>query len=281
MTSFRFDHAVILVADLDRAVADYRALGFTVTPGGSHTGGATRNALIAFRDGSYLELLAFTGRLSWMLRWLRRAGLASRLAKNRTGLERRFLLQAGLGEGLIDFALLPSALESDLARARSAGLEAEGPLPGGRVRPDGEEVAWLLGVPRTRDLPFLCADVTPRELRVPEGEARQHANGVVGTAGVVVAVRNLEASSARYRAMLGVDPILKVDPALARSRTRVFPVGDGEITLAAPGGGSDPLRVRLKHGDGPYVIRLRYADSRPVLDLARAHGARLEPVALS
>lgn len=276
MSFFRFDHAVILVADLDRAASDYRDLGFTVTLGGTHTGGATHNALIAFRDGSYLELLAFTGRLSWMLPWMRAVGVADRFARRRSGLERRFLLQGGAGEGLIDFALLPSTLPTDLARARSSGLDVEGPLPGGRVRPDGEEVAWQLGIPRTPDLPFLCADVTPHDLRVPGGEAREHANGVVGMAGVVVAVRNLEASSARYRALLGVDPVLKIDALLSHSRTRAFAIGGGEIMLASPGGGSDPLRRRLKHGDGPYAVRLRYAGARPALDPARMHGARLE-----
>src|SRR4051794_8519489 len=44
------DHVVILVNDLAATVADYTALGFTVTPGGEHTGGATHNALVVFAD---------------------------------------------------------------------------------------------------------------------------------------------------------------------------------------------------------------------------------------
>jgi catechol 2,3-dioxygenase-like lactoylglutathione lyase family enzyme len=48
----RLDHLVILVRDLDQAVREYDVLGFTVTPGGEHTDGLTRNALIPFRDGS-------------------------------------------------------------------------------------------------------------------------------------------------------------------------------------------------------------------------------------
>jgi catechol 2,3-dioxygenase-like lactoylglutathione lyase family enzyme len=55
----RLDHLVILVRDLDQAVREYEVLGFTVTPGGEHADGLTRNALIPFRDGSYLELVAF------------------------------------------------------------------------------------------------------------------------------------------------------------------------------------------------------------------------------
>ena len=55
----RLDHLVILVRDLGSTVRDYEGLGFTVTPGGEHADGLTRNALIPFEDGSYLELVAF------------------------------------------------------------------------------------------------------------------------------------------------------------------------------------------------------------------------------
>lgn len=273
---FSFDHAVILVSDLERAISDFRDQGFTVTPGGAHAAGVTRNALIAFRDGSYLELLAFTGTLGWAQPWLRRAGALGRAAARHEGMERRFLLHSAAGEGLIDFALLPTTLAEDLARARAAGLEAEGPLPGGRVRPDGETVEWEMGIPRTADLPFLCADVTPHDLRVPDGEAREHANGIVGVAGIVVAVSNLEASSARYRALLGMDPGMHPESATEGGRTRVFRLQGSEVVLASPSGGSGPLRRRLRSGDGPIALRLRFEGPRPELDLARLHGARLE-----
>lgn len=45
--------------DLTRASADYQRAGFTVTPGGEHTSGGTHNALLAFADGTYFELIAF------------------------------------------------------------------------------------------------------------------------------------------------------------------------------------------------------------------------------
>src|SRR5439155_1412482 len=52
------DHIVIAVPDLAAARTSYAALGFTVVPGGRHPVG-THNALIAFGDGSYVELIAF------------------------------------------------------------------------------------------------------------------------------------------------------------------------------------------------------------------------------
>ena len=52
------DHIVIVTRDLDAAVANYRAVGFTVVSGGRHSV-ATHNALIALEDGAYVELIAF------------------------------------------------------------------------------------------------------------------------------------------------------------------------------------------------------------------------------
>ena len=56
-TPARFDHIVVAVKDLNKAITTYRnGLGFTVVPGGEHPAG-THNALVHF-GLSYVELLA-------------------------------------------------------------------------------------------------------------------------------------------------------------------------------------------------------------------------------
>ena len=52
------DHLVVVVPDLEAGIAAYEGLGFTVVRGGRHPVG-THNALMAFADGSYMELIAF------------------------------------------------------------------------------------------------------------------------------------------------------------------------------------------------------------------------------
>ena len=52
----RFDHLVIAVSDLDRAMDSYRSLGFEVFPGGRHEHRGTHNALIRFGGLDYVEL---------------------------------------------------------------------------------------------------------------------------------------------------------------------------------------------------------------------------------
>lgn len=262
------DHVVILVADLDRAVADYAELGFTVTPGGEHTGGATHNALVAFADGSYFELIAF----------------------KQPAPGHRWFDQLAAGEGIIDFALLPGAIEQDLAAARARGVAIDGPSPLGRVRPDGQRVDWFLGTPQTTDLPFLCADVTPRALRVPEGDTRIHPNGVTGIAAITVAISDLQASVARYYGLLAettgtvrspqIDIVAGLGVQIAR-----FTLQGVQIVLASPlgeavvGSAGAALRAHLAtRGEGPYAVALRTTRDRPPvsLDPALAHGARLD-----
>ena len=115
----QLDHVVLVVLDLDTAIAEHRGRGFTVTPGGEHAGGLTHNALVGFQDGSYLELIAFhdlesaRGKHSW-------APVAER------------------GGGWADFALLSDDLAADV---KALGTLVTKPAEeGGRTRPDGAHV---------------------------------------------------------------------------------------------------------------------------------------------
>ena len=216
------DHVVVVVRDLERAVVGYAAAGFTVVPGGRHPGRNTRNALVVFEDGAYIELIAYDAP-SPDERWWR-------------------VLEAH-GEGLVDFALLPRDIAATIAAARERGLTGLADRPGGRTRPDGVRIEWQSARPSSHDLPFLCADVTPRALRVPEGEVRRHGNGALGIAEVTVAVSDLRATLARYRAYLGPDAVDGDEVQLAGAR----------ITFRI-----EPQRAR---GEGPCAVQLRFAGS--------------------
>ncbi len=170
-----FDHVVLVVLDLAAAVAEHRERGFTVTPGGEHTGGLTHNALVGLQDGSYLELIAFhdlaaaRGKHSW-------APIAER------------------GGGCADFALLSNDLRQDVA---AGDLVARPPEDGGRLRPDGLAIAWRVAR-LDPPLPFLIEDLTARELRVPGGDAARHANGTTGVAQIVLGATDPARVTERY-----------------------------------------------------------------------------------
>jgi len=243
--SLALDHIVIAVTDLDRAMADYRALDFQVLPGGQHPGRTSHNALVVFADGAYLELIAW------------RAPAPE---------ERWYRTLSAHGEGLVDYALLPPDTAQALADAQARGLHTlTGPLDGGRLRPDGARLRWQTARHATPDVPFLCGDLTPRALRVPEGSVRQHPNGAQGVAEVTVAVHNLDATLARYRALLGA----QADGAAATMEESIhsarIPLGGVTLVLQSPAPnatGESPaaqaLRERLStRGEGPCAFTLR------------------------
>lgn len=259
------DHVVIAVNDLGATIADYQALGFNVLRGGDHPGRPTHNALVVFADGSYFELIAW---------------------REPAPADRWWQLLQQHGEGIVDFALLPPGTATTVAAAQARGLALSGPHDGGRVRPDGEQLRWQTARPPSHDLPFLCGDLTPRALRVPEGDARVHPNGAIGVASLSIAVHDLPASLGRYRALLGEPP--QGAPASHASAAVDLPHSDVQIglvragastlVLSAPRGGEGALARHLAtRGEGPYALVLARGTggSAPLLDPALAHGAPL------
>ncbi len=241
------DHVVIAVHDLDRSIADYRSLGFTVNPGGRHPGRSSHNALIVFADGAYIELIAWQAAAPEE-RWWR-------------------LLQSR-GEGFVDFALLPGDTATAIDAARSRGLATIiGPVEGGRVRPDGMALQWRTARQASHDLPFLCGDVTARNLRVPEGEARQHPNGVSGVAGLSIAVRDLGVSVERYRALLGPAVAVTISSRGAQSAQASFLLGSTRFTLVATTQDEGPSHMTLTNPVGA---------SPRTLSIATSHGAAID-----
>jgi hypothetical protein len=127
-------------------------------------------------------------------------------------------------------------------------------------------VAWQTARPLAPGLPFLCGDVTPRELRVPGGALRQHPNGATGIAAVAVAAADLSATTADYAALLG-------PPAFGNT----FPLGAGAITIqaAAPDRSADPVRHQLeRRGPGPFALAL-HGSATATLPLSRTHGVAM------
>lgn len=241
---FSLDHIVIAVTDFEEAVTDYRRLGFTVYPGGTHHGGVSHNALVIFADGSYFELIAYL-KDAPETRW--------------------WQILSRAGEGLVDFTLLPNDTLLNLANARARGLELTGPIDGGRLRPDGARLDWQIVRPATTDLPFWCGDVTPRTLRVPEGEMRKHANGATGISRVTVAVSQIDASTARYAALVG--------PEFVRRKNQAVTVSIGQATIELAGGAAAQSHI-AQRGEGPVSILLR-GPAQAMLDPALTHGVPL------
>jgi catechol 2,3-dioxygenase-like lactoylglutathione lyase family enzyme len=253
------DHVVIAVRDLARASADYARLGFTVTPGGEHTGGATHNALVSFADGSYLELIAFR--------------------EPDRPQEHKWWGRFAKGEGTVDFALLTDDVQAEATRLQAAGIATDDPQDGGRLRPDGQRIAWRnlsLAAPGS-PLPFVIEDVTERALRVPPGAATEHANGATGVAGLVLLVADLDRTAEPFTALLETSGEPSAPTIEGVRRARRFRLGRQWIELAEAEPGAAALQRHItERGAGPYVIILAgAAPETAAFPSDLAHGARI------
>lgn len=182
----QIDHVVVAVRSLSNASRNYRALGFNVVAGGAHGHAPTRNALIVFGDGAFIELIEWSAH-SPKDRW-------------------QHILETD-GEGLVDFAVNTQDLAGLLARAQRHGIQMVGPIDGSRRTVGGFDLRWRVGWPVSRELPFACYDMTPRLARVPDGHIRLHPNGVTGIDSIWVAVADAPASLDQYQQLFEIEGV--------------------------------------------------------------------------
>lgn len=248
----KLDHIVISVADLNKAINDYRALGFTVIEGGRHSAGTTENALITFKDGSYIELIAPTG-------------------DDPTGEGMDFRTLITENEGFSGFALHTENFERDVEAMKGRGVPVATEQTGSRTKPTGETLRWKMALIENTMAPFIIHDETPRSLRVSSApEFNTHDNEVESVFNVTLTTPTMEETRAYYSNILGELPQLVDGDA-------VWTLANATLTLKLAD--TDALRQHYDEYRGaPYEITLltakaKYATNPPS---GNTHGARLQ-----
>jgi len=128
------DHIVVAAPDLDAAKQEFfDATGVMPADGGPHPGGGTRNALVSFGDGCYLELIAPDPQQE---------------LEGTNG--QRFAALAT--SELLHWAVRSSNLAQLATRFTAAGLTPGAVRDMARVAPSGERLQWQLMGVRDRDL---------------------------------------------------------------------------------------------------------------------------------
>ena len=243
------DHAIVLVADLDRARRDYERLGFTVAPRGLHPPehGTANHTVMLERE--YVELLGVvaptTGNAAW------RQALAE-------------------GDGLAALALQTPSADAVVAEMAAAGVALEAPVDFARpvVLADGSRSQAAF---RTAHFPrgvapgfhvFCCEHRTRHVTWRPE--LLHHANGAVALDNVLAASEAPAADAARVAALFAREPRAESDGAF------VVDTGNGTIRFQT----SASLAARF---DGVDLAGLRSAGlvgmtlrTRSVADTAAA-----------
>ncbi|KAL4916056.1 hypothetical protein BDW62DRAFT_110662 [Aspergillus aurantiobrunneus] len=183
---------------------------FTVIDGGVHTGGLSRNKLIVFKDGTYLELYNWiTKPDDWRMRLPGDFALTALDPITAEASRERIV----------------NALGSDPGEGK-LGVTYSLPKEGGRKNPEGVDVRWKIVkaeytrgdstppdefYPRGRtDAPFFCHDLTPRQRRVTFDipSVTQHPSGATGIDSIEVLVPKGEFRSYTdlYTSIIGASP---------------------------------------------------------------------------
>ena len=158
------DHAVVVVGDLDKAAENWRRLGFTVSPRGTHSAKMGSGNYTIMLDPDYMELLGV------LVETEHNAPTRAFLDRNGEGIER------------IAFTAVDSAAGAEEIRAR--GYEPLGPTDFERpvTMPDGSQSAarfrifqWPLSEAPAGLRIFACQHKTRETVWIPE--LMKHANG--------------------------------------------------------------------------------------------------------
>ncbi|HSK85793.1 MAG TPA: VOC family protein [Rubrobacter sp.] len=246
----RFDHAVIAVADLERAIEAYRALGFEVSPGGRHEQRGTHNALIRFGGVDYVELLGVYDPERALESGLNGRTLAE-FVRDRQG-------------GLVGHCYATDDIEAEANRTKEAGLEMVGPFEMRRERPLGRALTWRLLVPEDipwrRRWPFFIEWDAPDQERLAVEGVGDHPNGARSVSGVAVAVRALEEAVRLYSILFDLEPSRRDEVTDLAARRASFDVQGFTIELLSPAGNGPVQRMLERDGEGPFEVKLAVED---------------------
>ena len=174
----QFDHVVLVVDDLEHAVSAFSNEGFNVVSGGIN--GPTHNAIIAFSDATYIELISLRSKIARRLfQFANALGLLRLRGRLRKDFNNRLMTWFGSRQGLMDLCVRAESIDALLQSRQHLGNVFTPTVPFTRTRPDGVRVMWRLMGACDLAAPFYIEDITERRLRIPEGEAQSHPNGAL------------------------------------------------------------------------------------------------------
>jgi hypothetical protein len=234
----KIDHVSIAWSDLTFLQEAFESVGLKTDYGGVHSSGATHMSLLAFKDGSYIELISVVKPGTPSPSWGRQI--------------------SGNG-GPCAWAVQADDPASEVRRIKSLGVSTIGPDDYYRERPDGVLVEWQLafigdGEPGAT-LPFLIKDKTPREYRVKPSSsvATSELSGVMK---VILGVRDLEREVKLFQKVYGWNEPIRNNDLAGEFRGLVLAdFEDAPVVIASPMKGDTWLSKRLgQFGDSPCAF---------------------------
>jgi len=234
----KIDHVSIAWSNLTFLQEAFENVGLKTDYGGVHSSGFTHMSLLAFKDGSYIELISVVKSGTPSPSWSRQ------IADN---------------GGPCAWAVQVDDLTSEVHRIKSLGISAIGPDDYYRERPDGVLVEWQLAFIGDREpgatLPFLIKDKTPRDYRVRPSPSVAFSE-LSGVTKVILGVRDLEGEAKLFQKAYGwKDPVRNKNLTGDFRGLALADFEDTPVVIASPQKEDSWLSRRLgQFGDSPCAF---------------------------
>lgn len=200
--SLVIDHVTLAASRLEALASAFAAAGLAADYGGLHSNGITHMSLVAFDDGSYVELISVARPGQPAPKW------------------QEHIVHEG---GPCAWAVRVEDVTDEVQRLKSRGVSVADAAAMERKRPDGQLVEWesaFVGDHGAGAMhPFIIKDRTPRELRVPVSKSVSDSE-LTGVHKVVLGVTDVAAASEIFQDAYDLPP-----PERLRS-------DDGELDMA-------------------------------------------------
>ncbi|MCM3766735.1 VOC family protein [Neobacillus niacini] len=260
---FSFDHLVWFSKKPEDAIAPLEQLGIRVIRGGRHETWGTYNTLSYF-GLSYLEFLGIED-----------LKLAETHHENRliTHIVERLPKENGKGPATV--AIRTDRMEELAERLKREGLTVYGPIPGERVRTDGQTIRWSLLFPELDSeglkLPFFIQWEKSDEERLAEFQEQALLNGQPKFESVGVAVHDLNKTAAAWGKLLNLNPTEEfIDPNL-NARCRKLTLQGTELLFCSPLGDGPAADVLKQKGETPFLIALSETRKTQFLEMLNGY----------
>ncbi|MEQ9425109.1 MAG: VOC family protein [Cyclobacteriaceae bacterium] len=254
------DHLVLKVDDLEKAQSNFSKLGFTVSAGGVHGGGLSKNALIHFEDDTFIELFSLTkGIKSSFLKGLKGSKIFKQYQYSKKwGLAYRFYSRClELPDGVTDVCFLSDDFNTECDRINNEGLFLTKTIKGKRRKPDGSKAVWQMSAPFINEMPFLrSAYSPPAEIA---NEMKTHENGAKGIESLKIMALDYKDMTSKYQLFLNAAPTVSEKEPGQKS---IFKLKSSSLEVIKSSDHKD-LKIQLQgKGLGMYGITLKQDDPK-------------------
>ncbi|WHY78316.1 VOC family protein [Neobacillus sp. WH10] len=250
--SFSFDHLVFFSNKPEEAIPLLKQRGIHAFKGGRHEIWGTYNSLTYF-GLSYIEFLG-----------IENLPVAERQEENRLITHIVEQLSGEKREGPATIAIRTDNIERLAFRLKDEGFKVYGPLPGERVRADGQVIRWSLLFPEAADkelmLPFFIqwekSDVERRLELEEQGLIESHSTGNPQFKSVGFVVHNIENTLAIWGRLFDLKNGEEFEDSTINARCRKVEMAGTKLLFCTPNGEGIAEKVLIEKGETPFLVNL-------------------------